>query len=204
MSNRLSKFYFQSLGRFFECAKSYRLDLKNFRHDGNFEQVEYFEFNMPGQRQMSLFHKLYEGVQDKIATIEDRFASGNYICFAYLDKTTNRIAYARWLCLKSYYSETLKKNMLFSDDEALTLDSYTHPDYRKLGLHRKMNIQMLHWIKQNTSIRFVYMVIRCFIPHLTKYPRLLGYKPIKRVLYYKNGSIKKFLMHSYKKIMPGA
>lgn len=188
------------MGRFFECAKTYCLDLKNFRQNGNFEQVDHFEFSMPRQEQMPLFHKLYEGVQGKIATIEDRFASGNYICFAYLDKTTNRIAYARWLCMQSYNSETLKKNMLFSDDEALTLDSYTHPYYRKLGLHRKMNIQMLHWIKQNTSICYVYMVIRCFIPHLSKYPRLLGYKPIERVIYYKKGSIKMFFTLLYKKL----
>jgi hypothetical protein len=52
---------------------------------------------------------------------------------------------------------------------------------------------MLQWLKANTSIRYVYMVILMFIPHLTKIPLELGYKPIESIFYYKKGSFGKFL-----------
>jgi hypothetical protein len=121
--------------------------------------------------------------------IQNRFETGNFICFAYKEKGTNRLAYARWLCTKQFFSEVLKKELLFAENEALTLDSFTHPDFRKLGLHRNMNILMLQWIKRHTSIQYVFLVIKCFIPHLTKYPQQLGYKSIESVFYYKTGSI---------------
>ena len=138
---------------------------------------------------MPLFNRLYDGDPIKMKIIETRVKSSDYICFAYRDDATGNIAYSRWLCKNHFHSETMRKQLNFSQQEALTLDSYTHPGYRKLGLHRKMNIYMLQWLKEQTGIRYIYMVIRCSIPHLTKIPRQLGYRPIERVFYYKKGSL---------------
>ena len=91
----------------------------------------------------------------------------------------------RQICKKQYYSDLLRKELQFKENQALTLDSWTHPNYRGLGLHRNMNIQMLNWLKQNTAITEVYMLIKCFIPHLTKIPIQLGYQPIKTYFHLK-------------------
>ena len=199
MTNSLSKQYHNTFGRFFECAKLYRTDLYDFKQKIEFERVGNFSFFMPGKNEMTLFNRFY-GNSIKMKIIEKRVESDDYLCFAYRDDKTGEIAYARWLCKNQFYSDTMRKQLYFETDEAFTLDSYTHPDYRYLGLHKKMNILILQWIKSNTEIRWVYMVIKCLLPHLTKIPRQLGYKPIEKILYYKKGSLLKNLKFFIKKL----
>ncbi|MCF8275070.1 MAG: hypothetical protein K9I95_14690 [Flavobacteriaceae bacterium] len=188
IKNKISKIYYYTLGRICECAKLYRIDLHNFESTTDFESFDNFSFFMPGKTEMPLIERLYASNSVKIELIERRFGSDDYLCFAYRDNILGHLAYVRWICKNSFYSETMRRQLSFSENEALTLDSYSHPDYRKKGLHLKMNVFMLQWIKRNTEIRYVYMVIRCFIPHLTKIPIELGYKSITKSFYYKKGS----------------
>ena len=74
----------------------------------------------------------------------------------------------------------------------LTLDSLCKPSYRGQHLHRDMNIEMLNWLKLQQEYRYVYMVIKSFIPYLTKYPKSLGYRRILTKVRYKKGSISEF------------
>lgn len=189
IKDQLSIVYHKTFGRFFECAKLYRTDINDFKPETRFEKVGVFSFFMPGENEMSLFNRLYDSNPIKMKIIETRVNSGDYLCFAYRDDSTGDIAYTRWLCKNSFYSDIMRKQLHFSEQEALTLDSYTPPDYRKLGLHRNMNIYMLQWLKEQTGIKCVYMVIKCFLPHLTKIPKKLGFRPIERVFYYKKGSL---------------
>lgn len=188
-----SKLYYFAIGLFFQGARLYRIELNLFTRIDNIEAINEFEFYMPVEKDMKLFEKIYENIPGKIEIIKKRFKNGNYRCFAYHDKTNNRLAYTRWICLNSFYSDAMRKQLYFKPDEALTLDSYTHPDYRFKGLHKNMNIQMLQWLKANTPIQYVYMVIFMFIPHLTKIPIELGYKSIEGTFYYKKGSFTTFM-----------
>jgi hypothetical protein len=200
MRLNLSNLYHDTFGRFFECATLYKLDLENFNNHVKLKRIGDFEYCMPKSESIALFEHLANYDAKRIEIIRNRLKSGNYLCFAYKDTTTNRLAYTRWLCTNDFYSDTLKKEVKLAENEALTLDSFTHPDYRNTGLHQKMNILMLQWIKENTNYRFVYMIIKCFIPHLVKYPKLLGYKPVFTVVYYKRGSISSVVKLIYNKI----
>lgn len=185
----IPKLYYSSIGLFFQGSKLYKLDLNDFRSEENFESFSNFQFYIPTENDITLLTELYKNLPGKIDIVKKMFESGNFKCFSYIDKRSNRLAYTRWICTNEYHSEALKKKISLKADEALTLDSYTHPDYRFHGLHRKMNILMIQWLKANTSIRYVYMVILMFIPHLTKIPLELGYKPVESTFYYKKGAI---------------
>ena len=198
----ISKLYYNTFGRFIICVKLYCNDLHEFNSNEKLEQYENFQFIIPTEKELFLLEKIYESNSIKLKIINDRIKRGNYICFAYQDKNNGNIAYTRWLCMNTFYSDTLRKQFSFSANEALTLDSYTHPDYRYRGLHKNMNILMLKWIKENTEIQHVYMVIKCFIPHLTKIPKELGYKPIEKTTYYKKGSISLIIKKVLEKIIP--
>ncbi len=186
-------FYHNTVGLFFQAAKLYRIDLNHFDSKEELEQFNNFKFYMPVEKDLELFEKMNELIPGKLDIIKKRFESGNYYCFAYQDTTNNRLAYTRWLCKNTFYSEALRRQLDFRSDEAITLDSYTHPDYRYSGLHKNINIIMLQWLKANTPIRYVNMVILMFIPHLTKIPLELGYKSISHTFYYKKGSAIAFL-----------
>jgi len=191
----ITKLYYNTIGLFIEGVRLYKLDLMSFDKEKhtNFDSIPQFQFYLPTEKDLDLFAKLYDNIPGKINKIVHTFESGYYLCFAYLDTTNNRLAYTRWLCKNEYYSDAMRKQLKFNDNEALTLDSYTHPDYRMLGLHKQMNIQMLEWLKKNTQIRYVFMVILIFIPHLTKIPLELGYRPVESTFYYKKGSIEAFM-----------
>lgn len=189
----ITKLYYGTIGHFFQGAKLYRIDLDLFNRDMNIDKLNKFKFYMPTEKDWGLFEKLYENVPNKLNGIRKRFETGNFICFAYQAKKNSRLVYARWICKNKYYSDVMRKQLKFTNEEAITLDSYTHPDYRFLGLHKNMNILMLQWLKSNTQIRYVYMVILMFILHLTKIPLEIGYNPIESTFYYKKGSVSAFL-----------
>lgn len=197
---RFSKFWFFTIERFFECSKLYKVSLISFDKSLPENKLDDFEFCLPVKKDLNLLETLYKGNENKIKSIGKIITDPNYICFAYKDKITGEIAYTRWVCINYFYSTVLKTDLIFQFDEAITLDSYTHPNYRYKGLHYKMNIQMLKWLKLNTNIREVFMVIKCFLPHLTKIPLQLGYKPVRKVFYYKKGSISFYLNLLLKKI----
>jgi hypothetical protein len=200
IQKNLTKFWFFTVERFFEYAKLYKVDLTFFDKSLTENKLDDFEFFLPVKKDLILLKNLYNGNENKIKTIGELITDPNYICFAYKEKITGKIAYTRWVCINNFYSAVLRTDMIFKSDEALTLDSYTHPDYRYKGLHYKMNIQMLKWLKENTTIRGVFMVIKCFLPHLTKIPLQLGYKSVRMVFYYKKGSIPFYLNLLLKKI----
>ncbi len=200
MLNILSYYYHKILGRFVECAGLYRLDLSNFRNDMQISSNNDFEFYMPTKSDTKLLIQHYNYQSSRNAIIKTRYELGNYICFSYRDKRNGRLAYTRWLCLGKFYSDYLKKDLNFNKNETFTLDSFTHPDYRGLGLHRRMNVEMLQWLKKNTDYQFVFMVIKCFIPHLHKVVKDLGYVKTETKIYFKQGSIKQFLKNISKKV----
>lgn len=181
----LYKVYHRFVSPHIECARLYKLDLSKYLAKWATVNNTDFSFILPGKEAMSAFAEIYQQSEKKMETIHNRFDSGNYTCFAYQDTSNGRLAYTRWVCKKNFYSDTLRRELTFKEDEVLTLDSWTHPDYRGLGLHRNMNIEMLNWLKENTQTKSVFMVIKCFIPHLTKIPMDLGYKPIQTYIHLK-------------------
>ena len=111
------------------------------------------------------------------------------IGFAFIDAATQRIAYTRWVLLGHFFSDIIHLHKDLDKDEVLTLDSYTHPDFRFRGLHREANARMLNWLKRERGIRRVYAVERWFNPHIKKVTRSLGYRRKNIRLRYKQGSL---------------
>jgi GNAT superfamily N-acetyltransferase len=204
MENVLAKIFNKTLGRFFICTKLYKNDLNNFNNNDALTKFENFSFFMPTKTEKPLFEKLYHGIPKKKEIINTQLANPNFSCFAYKDDNTGDIAYARWLCKNDFYSKTMKEYFKFSQNEAWILDDYTHPDYRYKGLHKNMSAYMLQWIKEHTNIRYVYIEIICFYPHLPKVQLQLGYKPVKTVFYYRKGSFSATLKRFVGKLLSKA
>ncbi|NLN95230.1 MAG: hypothetical protein GX128_03560 [Bacteroidales bacterium] len=181
MKTLFIRFYNKYFRSVFDCSRLYKLDLQKAKVNSYESKSERFEFMIADVGTMGLHETLYENNTEKINIIRNRYTEGNYQCFAYFDKLNGRFAYTRWVCKNQFYSEAMKQQILLKPDELLTLDSYTSPQYRKQGLHKTMNYQMLDWLKQNTDYRYIYMIIMCFMPHLEKIVRKIGYKPVKTV-----------------------
>ena len=163
-----SNIYYKSIGRFLTYWKLHCLDLDEFSEKVINYEIDNFSFFIPEQKEINLFKKLYEKQDNKFIEAKKRLETNNYFCFAYRDNNTGNIASAHWLVTKCLQNKILRKDMVFKDDEAMTMDSYTHPDYRRRGLHKNMNICMLHWIKENTNIRYIYSVFRCCLTYTEK------------------------------------
>lgn len=190
-ANKLSQTYYNTLGRFVDAASLYILDLEHYQILPCSINRDQYEFIVT-DKYISGLDKHYEQVKGKNNLAIQRFESGDYLCFAYRNRETQEIAYTRWICKNEFYSDVLQMQLIFKKDEALTLDSYTKPNYRGEYLHRDMNIEMLNWLKVNQEYHYVYMVIKCFIPYLTKYPKSLGYRRFKTNVHYKKGSFSNF------------
>lgn len=191
IANQLSRIYYYTLGRFIDAACLYKLDLKEYQIKPCTINREQYEFIVTDQYLAGL-EDHYNEAKHKIEQAKEKFESGNYICLIYLNRQNQEIAYTRWLCKNEFYSSALHQMLYFNEDEIFTLDSYTKPSYRGHYLHRDMNIEMLNWLKSNQEYRYVYMVIKWFMPYLEKYPKLLGYKKIKTKVHYNKGSIPEF------------
>ena len=199
MQKYFSKFWFFTFERFIESAKLYKIDISKFNFSTEKNKLQEFEFFLPKHEDITSLKKLYEPNKKKIDHISQILMDEKFICFTYKEKSTGNIAYARWLCIDEFYSGVLKEKLIFDKNQAITLDSYTHPSYRGKRLHYNMNIHMILWLKKNTDINIIFMVIKNFLPHLTKIPIKLGYTPVRSVLHYKNGSISHYLSLIYKK-----
>jgi hypothetical protein len=136
-----------------------------------------------GELCLSRSDKYFESYRQKLLTPERN------IGFAFIDTATQRIAYTRWVLLDHFFSDIIHLRRELKKDEALTLDSYTHPDYRFRGLHREANARMLNWLKRERDIRRVYAVERWFNPHIKKVTRSLGYRRKNIRIRYKQGSL---------------
>ena len=123
--------------------------------------------------------------EDYIEIINKRIENGSYWCYLFIHDDTKQVAYTRWTCYNFFYSDPLKKELKFEDNEIFTLNSFTHPDHRMKGLHREVNIRMLNYLMFNTNYTRVYMIINCFLKHLTRIPLELGYKPVYTKLQFK-------------------
>ncbi len=184
--NILGAIYYRFLSNFIECARLYKLDLQLFTPPFTANVPKNFTFTIIGIESLGKLRTHYQDNEHRIKVAQERLNSGYYVCFGYIDTATGKIAYTRWICKHEFYSEVLGKRLTFVDNEVLTLDSWTSPEYRNMGLHKNMNLEMLLWLKQHTKVESVFMVIKCFNPHLTKVVRAFGYKPIKTVIRFRN------------------
>lgn len=132
--------------------------------------------------------------------IIERLESKTFLCFSFIEKSTGKLAYSRWLRFDSFYHDGYRKKILLSDKEAFTLDSYTPIEFRSKGLHKEMNKRMLNYCKSILCLNKVYMVIfrgNDFL-HLHNIVKEIGYKKIHSYSYL-NFSLYKKLIILFKK-----
>lgn len=171
----IHKIYHRFLAGYIECARVYRISLADYSIISNFVNNDRFVFKILDNDDYEKCVYLYEGNQEKLKLIKNRLNSEKYLGFSYVNCESNAVVYCRWICRDNFYSEVIRKELQLDEFQVLTLDSWTHPKSRGLGLHRNMNIEMLNWLKENSPFTEVYMIIKCFLPHLTKIPKQLGY-----------------------------
>ena len=184
-------FFKKNFFRFFTCIDIFSIDLENYIPYPE-KDLEAFEFILPDKSYFDRLMILYEGSGGNyFEVLTNRFKDPDrYQCFAFQHKETRKIAYARWMCYREFYSDKLKETLFFNENEALTLNSYTYPEFRKMGLHKEMNSKMLNYIYTHHGINRVYVLINCFMPHLSKVVKNLGYRKKRTRLYYRKGSLK--------------
>jgi hypothetical protein len=185
MKDKINKLLIKIFYKIFNCSRIWCVDIshKKLFTERSLEDYTFHVITSSDQMEQ-MKYELAQGRGDKyVDIIKERIKNGTYWCYAFIHKKTSTAAYTRWSCTDRFYSEQLRKELIFKKDEIFTLNSYTHPEHRKKGLHREMNIRMLNYLMQNTDYSKVYMVINCFIRHLTKIPRELGYKPIETKIY---------------------
>jgi predicted GNAT family acetyltransferase len=187
----MKQIFLKVFNALFSCAKLWCVDLT----DGDTlpeKDLSDYSFKVINKNNELEKHKTriaQERGDEYIDLISRRINNGTYWCYVFIHNESGKYAYTRWTCSNNFYSESMNLNLNLKDDEIFTLNSYTHPQFRKQGLHREMNTKMLNYIRDNTKCSKVYMVIRCFLPHLEKIPRSLGYFPVKRSIYYKRNSL---------------
>lgn len=191
----MNKLFLKIFNTLFSCAKLWYVNLseKQLYEETEIKDFRFQVIKSPMKLKEMIIQIAQERGEQYIRLMEYRINNGTYWCFLFLHAPTGDIAYTRWTCKNEYFSESMNMNLTFKSDEIFTLNSYTHPKYRKLGLHREMNLRMLNYIMENTKYSKVYMVIRCFLPHLVKIPRSLGYIPVKTAVFYKSGSFSKMV-----------
>lgn len=123
---------------------------------------------------------------------KERWQSGNFLCFCFIEKSTSRAAYSRWLSKDSFYHDRFRGTIRLADDEAFTMDSYTPFEFRGRGLHKEMNRRMLNYCKGELKLKRIFLVILrgSEYSHLHKIVRELGYERIRSRFYFRAGSIK--------------
>lgn len=191
----------RKIGQIFECVDLYRLNLKETINKFPEKNIKGYSFKVLNNTYEQVLYDFLNNRSKKyIGLIIDRINSqAEYMCFAFIENETGNIAHTRWVCFREFYSDVLKEKLILSNKEVITLDSYTHPDHRLKGLHTEMNKRMLNYLKEETDIEIVYIIIRCFYPYLHKVVRDLGYIRIKTKVYYKKGSIINFFKKIIKK-----
>lgn len=146
--------------KFFVLIDLYRIDLDNCNRfkEGVFDNYSTIIIN-----DISDMSKLQPIIKERGITfnniVEERLLSGNFICFCFIDNSTGKPAYSRWLKTGSFFHDRYKKRIELKNNEAFTLDSYTLYEFRGKGLHKEMNKRMLNYCKENLRIMSVYMVI---------------------------------------------
>jgi len=187
--------------RFFACIDLFAIELETYMPYPE-KELTGFDFMLPDKSYFDDLMILYEGSGGNyFEVLTNRFKQPNiYKCFAFQHKESKMIAYARWMCYREFYSDKINETLHFKDNEALTLNSYTFPEFRKMGLHKEMNSRMLNYVYNHHGIRRVYVLINCFMPHLSKVVKRLGYRRTRTKAFYKRGSIKFYTGRLYKKI----
>lgn len=184
---KLSPLLVKIFNRFFDCSSLWCVDISHKRKFPEKSIIGYTFQVITSTKDIDRMknHLAQDRGKKYIDIISQRIQNGTYYCYIFIHKPTHEIAYTRWSCTGRFYSEPLRKELVFRNDEIFTLNSYTHPQHRKKGLHREMNVRMLNYLMQNTDYNKVFMVINCFIKHLSKIPRELGYKPVETRIYIK-------------------
>lgn len=183
-----------------EKVDLYCLNLSNFIKNDHHNIPENYSFKIVDSVDET-FDKLkkhyFNRGKNYLKLAYQRLSSGNYTCYTYINNTNGEIAYTRWVCYKQFYSNRYKKQFTFEHNEAITLDSYTHPSYRKQGLHKSMNSMMInHLIKEN-KIDKLYMIIIRGNNHLNKVVEELGYKRIKTRINFRFKEIIQAIINKY-------
>lgn len=80
---------------------------------------------------------LFYNVEARRELLEKRFASSDYHCYGYYVEGV--LAYVCWISENRLEMWGSVPPFELSKNEALMLDAWTHPDYRKLGIHTFMN-----------------------------------------------------------------
>lgn len=196
------KFLTRILTYFFEFADYYSIDLLNHKESFPEKQIINYEFVVISE---NMYEKLisfsYVRGERYREAVKKRLSSNQYYCFAFIEKSSGKIAYTRWLCVNNFYSDVFKETFVFNKNESLTLDSFTPVEYRGKGLHKEMNARMLNYLKNKTEITKVYMVIKRFFPYLHKVVMDLGYTKLRSTFYYKNGSTSLFIKQIVNKLI---
>jgi hypothetical protein len=180
----------------FEYINLYAIDLNT---NESFKEKEYVDYDFKIIKNISEIHKLqlhiYERGEKYKQVISDRFKSGIFFCFCFIEKSSGKAAYARWLRKGSFFHIRYKMEIELKTDEAFTMDSYTPIEFRGKGLHKEMNKRMLNYSKQELNINKVFLVILrgSEYAHLHKTVQELGYKRIRSHFYFNTGLLKKFV-----------
>ena len=187
--------------RFFEMASLIETDLSK----GPFPEKEMkgFEFrkitdkDIPAVKEMCKarpdhYFKIYE------AKLLDK---ENNLGFAFIEQSTGKLAYTRWVVLNHFYSDIIRSDINLRKDQALTCDSYCHPDYRNMGLHREANGRMLNLLIKD-GYKGCFAVERFFQPHIKKVTRLYGFRRKNVRIFYIKGSFPDTFKKVVNKIIP--
>jgi GNAT superfamily N-acetyltransferase len=192
---KIKQIFIRQFFRLFNCVSLWATDIshrKVFR-ERILKGYSFMVLKTPEEIKLNM-QKIMRNRLDKYRfVLEERIENGTYWCYAFIHKKTCIFACTRWTCLKKFYYQPMKKTINLDKHEIFTLDSFTHPDHRRKGLHKEMNKRMLNYLMKNTSYEKVYMAINCFLGHLIKVVKPLGYKRIKTKLSFNKESIQYFL-----------
>ncbi len=191
----LRMFIMKQFFRIFNCRSLWVIDISHRKvfKESVLKDYSFMVLKTPEEIKLNMQKIMQNRPEEYRFILEKRIENGTYWCYAFIHKKTFTFAYTRWTCLNKFYCDIMKETINLDKHEIFTLNSFTHPDHRHKGLHKEMNKRMLNYLMKNTSYEKVYMVINCFLGHLIKVVKSLGYKRIKTKLSFNKKSIQYFL-----------
>lgn len=118
----------------------------------------------------------------KLALFRQRLSKEDYKGYGFLHEDS--LIYYTWISFKKFEMSIQSKGIELKDNEALLLDSYCHPAYRKFGIHQYMNNFRLEQIKSEGKNSVVVIVLKENKPaRITQ--RKSGFKCEKMIIYNK-------------------
>lgn len=119
---------------------------------------------------------------EKLALFRKRLSNEGYKGYGFFHQDS--LIYYTWISYKKFEMSVPSKVIELEDNEALLIDSYCHPDYRKYGIHLYMNNFRLEQIMNEGKNRVVAIVLKENKPaRITQ--RKSGFKCEKMITYNK-------------------